>query len=270
MNINEWKEFRANAYLVNDTIQEFIQHFILVKYKLNCNLTDVKSRTNLIELIVSLNDPSCAVLIKNLKEKVILNLRTSVYLLGLLYPDLKKPKIKSNFGIKLNLFKSYLNDLFYLYPILYKSLKYPQSSTGMNDYLERFYQDIYFVFKYLEKDLPPQMNKGFFFNINKTLKLLMLKNSQVGLDLENNLNANTKENYEKTLNIERRLDILRIKGLKQKDKGLGENILKEEIIIDQEKDNKVKENSVDDPPGDNISLILNEDVYSSLSEDEFY
>jgi len=186
-------------------------------------------RNDLISYIEGKNLDENEILIKNLKVKEKIDFNTTIYLFHQIYPKEKEKKD----DIKLNFFQNYLSELTTLNLLLKQYLK---ERKNCNELMERFLQNIYFLFKYIDKDLPQNFDKNKFFEINKYMKILMLQNVSSKSVYQFINESQVSHSFSGILSDTRKDDLIQIicSELKQKQKDKKSN----DIIDSREKESE--------------------------------
>ena len=171
---------KQHTDLINEQFHIILSYIIQNKFKLDFNLKENKNREELIQLLDIKNKDGNKILIKNLKEKDYIDFRTTIFLFFQIYFYNEDKEIKINeHGNKLKqnsnqFFKHFLSGLLDLHNLI---KEYIMNKIDYDEIIERFFQNIYFVFKHLNKEFPNIIDQNIFHDINHSLKILMLKNS---------------------------------------------------------------------------------------------
>ena len=210
-----------NKYIliVNEQFHNFLKHFIKQKHKIDLNFKD-RNRTDIIKYLEEKNPQSNRILIKNLEEKEVIDFRTTIFLLNQVYFDNKN----NSDNIRCKFFQQYLSELMNL-PVLIR--EYFKINKNCDELIERLFQNIYFVFKFIKNDLPIDQDLSKLFEINRYFKLLMIKNSLSSSAYELDIIKQDIPRLESVLTEKRRIELFK-------------------IIKNSEIKSKPKENTVDD------------------------
>ena len=229
--IMESMTYCLNKYInvITEELHLFLEYYLTQSYGITFSFNTSSLRNDLICYLEGKNLDENKILIKNLKEKEKLDFRTTIYLFFQIYPKEKETKD----DIKFNFFQNYLSELTSLSLILNQYLRERRSC---NDLIERFLQNIYFVFKYIDKDIPKNFDKNKFFEINKYMKILMLQNVSSKSVYQFHNESQVSSSFSGIFSDNRKDDLIHIicSELKQKHKDKKSN----DIIDSREKESE--------------------------------